>query len=328
MQTSSSILIHSGVRGVKSPFRSITGKPRREWLTAWQRIIAEQLQLAIWELSADQGATDHAVHEARKCLKKSRSAMRLFQNTLGKEYKQGNAALRDAGRKLSPVRDSQALIEMFDELNDKYCDDLGDHSLVSIRDGLVKLKESLAREFQQKQTRGAVLNNLRTFAGHVDKWKVNEADPLALSKGFARTIRRNQQACQTAYAESRPESFHEWRKRAKDLRYHLSLVSKAWPEVLNGYEAAAKDLESKLGDDHNLVVMRATILGKPDLFGKEKDITAFLKIVDNHQKKLRSDCRTLSDRLHSEKPKRWRRRLKLCWTAWKEEQANAALPPS
>jgi hypothetical protein len=70
-------------------------------------------------------------------LKKSRSALRLFQKTLGKEYEQGNAVLRDAGRKLSPVRDSQLLIEIFDELNAKYRDDLGDRSLVSIRDGLV-----------------------------------------------------------------------------------------------------------------------------------------------------------------------------------------------
>lgn len=284
-----------------------------------KRIVAEQLQLAIWELSADHGAPDHAIHEARKCLKKSRSAMRLFQNILGKECEQGNDALRDAGRKLSPARDSQALIEMFDELNDKYGDDLGDRSLVSIRDGLLKRKKTLAREFQQKRTRGAVLKSLRTFAKRVDTWKVNEAGLLALAKGFARTIRRNQQACQTAYAESRPESFHEFRKRAKDLRYHLNLVSKAWPEVLDGYEAAARDLESKLGDDHNLVVMRDTILEKPEAFGKGEDIDAFLKIVDNHQKKLRSECRTLADRLYSEKPKLWRRRIELCWTAWKEE---------
>ncbi len=91
--------------------------------------------------------------------------------------------------------------------------------------------------------------------------------------------------------------------------------------MLDGYEAAAKDLESKLGDDHNLVVMRKTILGKPDEFGKEEDITAFLKIVDDDQKKLRSNCRTLADRLYSEKSKCWRRRLKLCWTAWKAEHA-------
>ena len=224
--------------------------------------------------------------------------------------------LRDAGRKLSPVRDSQALIEMFDELNDKYRDGLGDRSLVSIRDGLVKRKKSLVREFQQNRTRGAVLKSLRTYARRVDEWNVGKADLPVLLKSFARTVRRNQQACQTAYAESRPESFHEWRKRAKDLRYHLNLVSKAWPEVLDGYEAAAKILESKLGDDHNLVVMRDTILEKPQAFGKEEDITAFLKIMDDYQKKLRSACRTLADRLYSEKPKFWRRRLELCWTAW------------
>jgi hypothetical protein len=65
---------------------------------------------------------------------------------------------------------------MFDELNDKYREDLGDCSLVSIRDGLIKRKKRLDREFQQKRTRGAVLKILhkilRTFARRVDKWKV------------------------------------------------------------------------------------------------------------------------------------------------------------
>lgn len=284
-----------------------------------KNIVGGQVELAIWELSADQRSTDDAVHEARKCLKKSRSAMRLFRKIMGKEYEQGNAALRDAGRKLSPVRDAQALLEMFDDLNGKYRDELGDRSLVSIRDGLAKRKKSLAREFRQKRTRGAVLKSLRAFARRVDKWNVDNADLTTLLKNFARTVRRNQQACQTAYAESRPEGFHEWRKRAKDLRYHLNLVSKAWPEVLGGYEAGAKDLESKLGDDHNLVVMRDTILENPDAFGNEEDVAAFLRIVDVRQKKLRSDCRTLADRLYSEKPKVWRRRLELCWTTWKEE---------
>ena len=97
------------------------------------------------------------------------------------------------------------------------------------------------------------------------------------------------------------------------------MSAKTWPEVLDGYEAAAKDLEGKLGDDHNLVVMRDTILGKPEAFGRKEDITAFLKIVDNHQKKLRSDCRMLANRLYSEKPKSWRARLELCRTTWKQE---------
>ena len=284
-----------------------------------QRIVAEELELALWHLSARAGSLDHAVHEARKSLKRIRSALRLVQEILGQQYGEVNTVLRDAGLKLSPVRDSQALIEVFDELNGKHREKLGDRSVVSVRDGLVARKEKLSSDFLRKRVRSSVLKSLREVAAHVKKWHLEDVDSGIVSKGFARTIQRNRKACEEAYAGSHPEGFHEWRKRAKDLRYHLGLVSKAWPVVLNGYENAAKELESKLGDDHNLVVLRNTIMEKPGNFGEEQDISAFLKIVDHHQQKLRSDSKSLATRLYSEKPRDWRRRLDLCWSVWKEE---------
>lgn len=289
-----------------------------------QRIVREELQLAIWQLSENAASVDDAVHEARKSLKQIRSAMRLTKGILGRKYDKENAALGDAGRKLSPLRDSQALIEVFDELNSKYRERLGDRSLVSVRDGLVVHKNKLSRDFQQKRVRGRVLKTLREVAARLEKWDLEKGDFPALSKEFVRTIRRNRKACKTAYTDSRPENFHEWRKRAKDLRYHLALVSQTWPPVLNGYQDAARDLEQRLGDDHNLVVLRDTILQSPDDFGQEEDISAFLKIVDQHQQELRFQCRTLAGRLYSDKPKYWRRRLDLCWTAWKEDHGKAS----
>ena len=89
--------------------------------------------------------------------------------------------------------------------------------------------------------------------------------------------------------------------------------------MLEGYEAAAAELEQKLGEDHNLVVLREVILQKPDHFGQEEDISAFLKILDLRQKKLRSESKTMADRLYSEGPRQWRRRLKNCWAAWQKE---------
>jgi CHAD domain-containing protein len=284
-----------------------------------QRIVSQQLQLAVWQLSENAPSLDEAVHEARKSLKKIRSALRLTRSLLGREYDKENGVLRDAGRKLSPVRDSQALIEMFDELNGKYREKLGNRSLVSVRDGLVARKKELSSGFQRKRVRGNVLKSLHEVAARVKKWDLEEGDSRIVSQGFAGTIRRNRKACGDAYADLRPEGFHEWRKRAKDLRYQLGLLSKAWPPVLDGYGDAAKELESKLGDDHNLVVVRNTILEKPDNFGKEEDISAFLKIVEDHQQKLRSESRSLATRLYSEKPKYWRRRLDLCWSAWKQD---------
>jgi hypothetical protein len=42
-----------------------------------------------------------------------------------------------------------------------------------------------------------------------------------------------------------PEDFHRWRKRVKDLWYHVSLLERAWPEQM---EALAKELKT-LSDD-------------------------------------------------------------------------------
>ncbi len=291
-----------------------------------QRIVSEQLQCAIWHLAESGPTLDEAVHEARKSLKKARSAMRLMQGELDAKYDkqrdQENGVLRAAGLKLSPVRDSQALIEIFDELNQKYREKLGNRSLVSVRDGLVGHKKKLCDDFNRKPVRSTVLKALRESAARIKKWKLGDAGGSAVSRGFARTIGRSQKACAEAYADSGPEAFHEWRKRAKDLRYHFGLIAKAWPSVLDGYEDAAKGLESLLGDDHNLVVLRNTILGRPGNFGKEEDLSAFLEVVDDRQKKLRSEARTLAARLYSEKPKVWRKRLNLCWSVWKDEKSG------
>src|ERR1700743_4007040 len=54
--------------------------------------------------------TDHAVHAARKELKKARATLRLVRDALGHStFKKENAALRDAARPLGEVRDVQIL---------------------------------------------------------------------------------------------------------------------------------------------------------------------------------------------------------------------------
>lgn len=184
-----------------------------------------------------------------------------------------------------------------------------------MRDGLVARKQTLGRDFERARTRGKVLNALRDSAGRIEAWRLTKGTFRALSAGFARTIRRNRKARREAGYDSGPENFHEWRKRAKDLRYHLGLIGQAWPDVLEGYERAAKNLEQCLGDDHNLAVLRNTILEKPDDFGQGRHIKAFLGIVDRHQEKLRKECEDLGARLYGDSPRQWRRRLDRCWNA-------------
>src|SRR6185437_4230638 len=55
---------------------------------------------------------DESVHEARKDLKRARATLRLLREALGNStYKRENAAIRDAARPLSEVRDGRVLLD-------------------------------------------------------------------------------------------------------------------------------------------------------------------------------------------------------------------------
>src|SRR5688572_14268100 len=61
--------------------------------------------------------TDEAIHTARKHLKRARANLRLLRDAIGKaSYARENAALRDAARPLSGVRDAKVLLETCDTL--------------------------------------------------------------------------------------------------------------------------------------------------------------------------------------------------------------------
>ena len=65
--------------------------------------------------------SDESVHAARKAIKRARAALRLLRGTLGEaSYQHENAALRDAGRRLSPLRDAKSMAEMFRALRERH----------------------------------------------------------------------------------------------------------------------------------------------------------------------------------------------------------------
>ncbi len=45
---------------------------------------------------------------------------------------------------------------------------------------------------------------------------------------------------------------HEWRKRVKDLWYHVTLLQDAWRPVMSALADEAHELSDRLGDEHDL----------------------------------------------------------------------------
>src|SRR5438105_7666864 len=100
----------------------------------------KQLQKAVEALSGEAGLDpDEATHDARKRTKRLRALLRLVRRELGDDvYHRENGALRDAARRLSPVRDAWVLVEALDDLVNPADDELSADSVASLRGVLVR----------------------------------------------------------------------------------------------------------------------------------------------------------------------------------------------
>ncbi len=62
--------------------------------------------------------------------------------------------------------------------------------------------------------------------------------------------------------DDHPETFHEWRKRVKDLTNQAQFLAPLWPEIFGGLRREFDALGDILGDDHDLCVVRGTVLAE------------------------------------------------------------------
>ena len=277
------------------------------------RIVHEEVENAIRQFSNPKDL-DEAVHEARKSIKRIRAVLRMLRPALGGVYQSANSDLRKIGQQLSALRDSQALLEIFDDLDAS--------AFTTAREHLKRRRQEEAAHFDAEATLPALVDALREVARQASGWAIDQAGLSLLSRGLARTVRRGRKAFRKAYEDPRPERFHEWRKRAKDFRYQLELLQKAWPEVLEGYASSARELESMLGDDHNLAVLHDAVIHNPDRFGTEEEQHELLAHIGAKAKELRADAATLGQRIYGETPRQWRKRLEHCWSAWHKEHKH------
>ena len=88
-----------------------------------------------------------------------------------------------------------------------------------------------------------------------------------IGPGLKRSYRRGRNRFRDVRAEASDEWVHEWRKRVKDLWYHLRLVRNAKKSVLGEAADEAHELSDLLGDHHDLAVLRDDAVERRELFG-------------------------------------------------------------
>ena len=281
-----------------------------------RRIVREELESAADRLSGQSERNrDEAIHEARKSVKKIRAILRLVRPELGEVYGVENVGLRDLGRKLSDFRDAGAILETFGNLQEKYRAELGRLTLGPVRRQLLREKKEHARTANIGPVLARTAVALRRAADRVKAWPLNQDGFNAIGAGFERMYRQGRKGLARAKKNPTDENCHEWRKAVKYHWYHIRLLERLWTDALEDYEKGLKNLETWLGDDHNLVVLRGRIQANPAAYGSAKTTGLALRLIRGYQQELRSDSLSLGGRVFAEKPEHFRHHMRGVWDA-------------
>ena len=279
-----------------------------------RRIVREEIESAVGQLTGKgESDLDEAIHEARKNVKKIRGVLRLLRPQLGDVYVQENTHFRDIGHLLAEFRDAGAILETFDALRERYRAEVNGSGLASIRRGLV------ARKLQAEQQGGIhkVLKGmaalLRRSARNALRWPLETDGFEAVSPGLEATFRSGQKALARTRKLPLAENYHDWRKRVKDHWYHIRLLEDVWDGTMPGYERRLKDLETWLGEDHNLVVLEEKVMAEPDYYGNAVDIGLFRTLIARYHAELRRDALAMGRRIYRTKPRQFCAKMRRMW---------------
>ena len=177
------------------------GKPLGAGL---RRLVCEQIDSATEQLNGQAGDDPvEAVHEARKSFKRLRATLKLARDELPRDlYDRELAGFREGARALSGARDSEVLIETFDEVCKRFAHDLPASGFSALRETLVaELRAAESRTGPQDEATATVLEGLALARGRLPEWRVRHGEIEALASGFERIYRRGRRALRAAAAD-------------------------------------------------------------------------------------------------------------------------------
>lgn len=229
------------------------------------------------------------VHELRRGLKKERAHLKLLRGGLGRDGRRSeNAALRDAGRALSAARDAAVL----------------PHALALLERHLsARKREALAPAAARLRAKRTVddpaaiqraeraLAHARALTRAVDDLPHGERE-----NALRRLYKRTRDARDAAKKTGRAADFHEWRKRAKDLRYALERLALAKKTAKKLH--ALSDL---LGEAHDLEALPPAL--------ERGEAAVIREAVDRRAGQLRRRALALAKALFARKPKDFAKRV-------------------
>lgn len=277
------------------------------------RVAMERLDEAVAHLDAVRGApadtVTEAIHAARKCCKEVRAIARLVRAEAPHEYAVLNTLVRDAARQLSALRDAHAVLSAVDTLAE--LDDAPDLTLARSRqaDQSARAAEAVSGGEPRVERARELLCEARA---RLAAWQFG-GDPEAVIAGLRRVYRSSRRAWRRALDEPSAEHLHAWRRQAKYLWYQVCLLEPADPGRLGRLAHRLGKLGDRLGDNHDLSVLVATMRSDPGRFGGRRAVDRAVSVARARQRRLRKRAFRTAGKIWVAKPGSFAERVGTAW---------------
>ncbi len=263
---------------------------------------------ALQRLDAETAGT--LTHEARKRLKKWRALLVLLREPLGKKrYREEDEAVRKVGRTLSTLRDAQALLKTLRQLQRRFFPGKPPKVLRAMRRELSRHERHCAAALFDSAVLDQSIASLLAALDRIAEWPIDGYGWKQLRRAIRRSYQRSRESYRQAHDAPNPSRLHRWRKRVKDLWYHLRLLRRICPTLMEELAHDYEVLGEFLGDDHDLVVLRAALLERRAALADDSALETFLELLDLRREELLDAAFDLGERLHAEAPADFAREL-------------------
>lgn len=291
-----------------------------------RRVARERIEKALEVLDGNRRRSvgDEAVHNARKRFKQVRGALRMVRKELGaRRFDRENRTFRDSGRPLSEVRDAKVMVDTLDELAGHYKGTLAPRSFKRLRAALeARRREVRKRVLEKNRTARSIVREIRKSCRRVREWPLEHQGWKAIAAGLRRTYRQGRDAMDAAISDGSDLAFHEWRKRAKDLRYGIELLARAWPQTMESMAEAAHHLTDLLGQDHDLAVLQGIVDNELEDAVPDDERELLTPLVSQRRADLQKEARELGRKLYAERDDEFIDRIHGYWKAWRHPGAS------